>query len=70
MFDYHFEHKCRRCGKKSMKNAIRFYWCKVYGLGIAVERSYVLDCDECTYSVFHGKLFLGPLMVDFSLWLA
>ena len=29
-----------------MKNHIKFYWCRVYGLGLAVERSYVLDDDE------------------------
>ena len=49
-----------------MKNHIKFYWCRVYGLGLAVERSYVLDDDECSYCVLHGKIFLGPLMIDFS----
>ena len=49
-----------------MKNHIKFYWFRVYGIGLAVEHSYVLDDDECSYRVLHGKVFLGPLMIDFS----
>lgn len=44
---------------------VNFYWFKVYGLGIAGERTHVLDDDECSYRVYHGKIFFGPLLIDF-----
>jgi len=49
-----------------MNNHIKFYWFRVYGIGLAMEHSYVLDDDECSYRVLHGKIFLGPLTIDFS----
>jgi hypothetical protein len=47
-------------------SSFKCYWFRVYGIGLAMEHSYVLDDDECSYRVLSGKLYFGPLMICFS----
>ena len=45
---------------------INCYWFRVYGLGIAGERTRVVDEHYYSFCVYHGKIFLGPLLIDFT----
>jgi len=49
-------------------SSFKCHWFHVYGIGIAIGKpAYVLDDDECSYRVLYGKLFLGPLVICFSI---
>ena len=45
---------------------VNFYWFCVYGFGIAGERTRVVDEHYYSFWVYHGKIFLGPLLIDFT----